>query len=386
MNVELIEVPLANRKLVERFIRVQWWIHREHAPNDVWVPPLLIDRRDYLNPKKSLTSGGNPFFDHAECAFWIAVQDGRDVGRIAAIFDKDWEPFHGTKTGYFGFFDSPDDPEVAEALLRRAEAWLKERGREDVIGPLDASTNYYSGVLIDSFDKAPGMQMPYNPPYYGALIEGAGYSKAKDLWAWELEVAKGLPEKVERVADKIRKRAKVEVRPMNLEDWDNEVDRVLSIYNSAWDKNWGFVPVSEKEFKHLAADLKMVIAEETALMAEVDGEPVAFCITIKDIQPALKKVDGKLFPTGVFSLLWNLTLRPKIDWGRLVVMGIKDGYRRRGIDSVLFVETFRGAEKLGWRGAEIGWTLDDNTLINRAIESMGGEKTKTYRVYGKELA
>ena len=379
MSIELIEVPLANRKLVDRFIRVQWWIHREHAPNDVWVPPLLMDRRDYLNPKK------NPFFEHAECAFWLAVQDGRDVGRIAATVDHDWEPFHGTRTGYFGFFDSPEDPEVAGLLLARAESWLKERGRSDLIGPLDLSTNYLSGALVDAFDRAPGMQMPYNPPYYGALIEGAGYATAKDLWAWELTVATGLPEKVVRVADKIKERARVQVRPMNLKDWDNEVDKVLSVYNSAWDKNWGFVPVSEKEFRHLAADLKMVIAEETALMAEVDGEPVAFCITIKDIQPALKKVDGKLVPTGALSLLWDLMIRPRIDWGRLVVMGIKDGYRRRGIDSILFVETFRGAQKLGWRGAEIGWTLDDNVMVNRAIETMGGVKTKTYRVYSKEL-
>jgi hypothetical protein len=199
-------------------------------------------------------------------------------------------------------------------------------------------------------------------------------------------VETGLPEKVSRVADKIRKRAKVNVRPMNLKDWDNEVERVLSVYNSAWDDNWGFVPVSGAEFKHIAADLKLVIQPETALMAEVDGEPVAFCITVKDIQPALKKVDGKLFPTGALSLAWDLMLRPKINWGRLVVMGIKDGYRRRGIDSILFVDTYRAAVGLGWKGAEIGWTLEDNTLVNRAIETMGGTVEKTYRVFGKELS
>lgn len=380
MTIELIEVPLANRKLVDRLIRVQWWIHREHAPSDVWVPPLLMDRRDYLNPSK------NPFFSHAETCFWIAVQDGKDVGRIAAVVDKEWEPFHGTKTGYFGFFDSPNDPEVAGVLLKRAEAWLAERGRTDVIGPLDLSTNYMSGALVKGFEHAPGMQMPYNPEYYGALFEGAGYAKAKDLWAWHLLVETGLPEKVSRVADKIRKRAKVNVRPMNLKDWDNEVERVLSVYNSAWDDNWGFVPVSGAEFKHIAADLKLVIQPETALMAEVDGEPVAFCITVKDIQPALKKVDGKLFPTGALSLAWDLMLRPKINWGRLVVMGIKDGYRRRGIDSILFVDTYRAAVGLGWKGAEIGWTLEDNTLVNRAIETMGGTVEKTYRVFGKELS
>ena len=381
MPVELIEVPLANRKLVDRFIRVQWFIHREHAPNDIWVPPLMMDRRDYLNPKK------NPFFEHVECGFWLAVKDGKDVGRIAACVDHDWEPFHGTKSGQFGFFDAPNDAEVAGALLGRAEAWLRERGREDVLGPLDLSTNYLSGALVDGFQHRPGMQMPYNPPYYAELIEGAGYAKAKDLWAWHLYCDRGLPEKVERVADKIRKRAKVTVRRMDLKKWDDEVERVLSIYNSAWDKNWGFVPVSDKEFRHIAADLKLVIQEETALMAEVDGEPVAFCITVKDIQETLTKVDGAVFwpPTALVTLLWDLMVRPKVDWARLVVMGIKDGYRRRGIDSVLFVDTFRAAVDLGWRGAEIGWTLDDNTLVNRAIETMGGEVAKTYRVFGKDL-
>lgn len=381
MAVELIEVPLSDRKLVDRFIRVQWWIHREHHPSDHWVPPLMMDRRDFLNPVK------NPFFEHADCRFWLARKNGRDVGRVAAVNDHDWQKHHGTATGYFGMFDTPDDPEVASALLDAAMTWLADdQGREDVVGPFDLSTNYVAGLLVDAFDRDPGMQMPYNPPYYAELIEGAGFAKAKDLWQWEVPLDQPVAERVARVADKIRKRARVDVRNMVLADWDNEVTRILEIYNDAWEDNWGFVPVGEKEFRHIATDLKMVVDPAVALMAEVDGDPVAFSITIKDINPILKKVDGKLFPTGLLRLLWDLKVRSDAVTGcRLIVLGIKSGYRRRGIDSILFVETFRGAKQRGWSMGQVGWTLEDNDMVNRALESMNGERISTYRVFRKEL-
>ncbi len=377
--VELLSVSLDDRKLVDRFIRVQWYIHREHHPSPHWVPPLMMDRRDYLNTNK------NPFFEHAECAFWIAQKDGKDVGRIAAVHDEDWERFHGEKAGYFGMFDAPDDPQVAHALLDAATTWLRGRGLESVLGPFDLSTNYMAGALIDAFDTEPGMNMPYNPPYYPTLLEGYGLTKAKDLFQWYLSTSTPIPEKVARIADKIQQRNRVTVRTMDLKRWDDEVARVLDIYNDAWEKNWGFVPVSEKEFRHIATDLKMVVNENLALMAEVDGEPVAFVITIMNLNPILKKVDGKLFPFGLFRLLWDMKVRPKVNDCRLIVLGIKDGYRRRGIDSILFVETHRAASRLGWKGGEIGWTLEDNDMVNRAIESMAGTHTKTYRVYGAQL-
>ena len=378
-QVELIPVPLGNRALVDRFIKVQWWIHREHQPNDHWVPPLLMDRRDYLNEDK------NPFFEHATCAFWLAVKDGVDVGRIAAVHDVDWEKHHGDKVGYFGMFDCPNDPEVSAALLDAASSWLSERGLSSCIGPLDLSTNYMAGVLVEGFDSDPGMQMPYNPPYYAGLLESYGLTKVKDLWQWYLSTSTPIPEKVVRISEKIRQRNKVVVRPMDLSKWDDEVARVIEIYNDAWDDNWGFVPVGEKEFRHIATDLKMVVRPELALMAEVDGKPVAFSITIMNINPILKKVNGKLFPFGIFRLLWDLKVRPKVHDCRLIVLGIKEGYRRRGIDSILFVETHRAAGALGWEGGEIGWTLEDNDMVNRAIESMRGEKIKNYRVFGKDL-
>lgn len=396
MSVELIEVPLdvkgwaipltwggiwrtGDGGLIDRFIRVQWTVNQEFNPGGQWVAPLLMDRRDYLDVHK------NPFFQHADVACWIARKDGRDLGRIAAVVDHDWEKRHGDPTGSFGFFDCVDDQEIATALLDRARSWLKERGRTAVVGPFDLSTNYQAGLLVDSFDAKPCVQMPYNPPWYEKLLLGAGLEQKKDLWQWWLSTATPIPEKVERVADKVAKRNNVVVRQMDLDNWDREVDTVLEIYNDAWDDNWGFVPVGEAEFRHIAADLKMVIDPNLALMAEVDGEAIAFCITIKDLNQALDGLNGSLVPTGGLKLWWRTDVKPVVTRGRLIVMGIKSGYRRRGADSILFVETHRAANRVGWEGAEIGWTLDDNDMVNRAIEAMNGTKVKTYRVFGQDL-
>ncbi|MCO4770474.1 MAG: N-acetyltransferase [Deltaproteobacteria bacterium] len=396
MTVELVEVPLHVKgwgislpwggffrtsagKLIDRFIRVQWTANARY-PGSQWVAPLMMDRRDYLDVHK------NPFFSHAEVGCWIAVKNGEDVGRIAAVSDAGWEKHHGDKVGYFGFFDCSDDQEVADALLAKATEFLRGQGRTDMVGPFDLSTNYQAGLLVDSFDKKPGVQMPYNPPYYETLILGSGLEQRKDLWQWWLSTGTPIPEKVVRVSEKVAKRNNVEIRQMDLAKWDDEVTKVLAIYNDAWDANWGFVPVGEEEFRHIAADLKMVVKPETALMAEVDGEPIAFCISIIDMNQALDGLNGSLVPTGLFKLLWRTEIKKDfVKRGRLIVMGVKSGYRRRGADSILFVETHRGANKLGWDGAEIGWTLDDNDMVNRAIESMHGTKIKTYRVFGRTL-
>jgi hypothetical protein len=378
-KVEIVEVPLTDRKLVERFIRVPWHIHRELYPNDHWVPPLLMDRRDYLNPRK------NPFFEHAEVALWIARVDGRDVGRIAAIEDRDWRAFHGDKTGYFGMFECPDDAEIAGALLDRARTWLRRRGLEQMIGPMDFSTNYMCGVLLDAFERDPGINMPYNPPWYDALLLGQGLSKAKDLIQWGIDLSNPVPPRVVRIAKKLRARENVRVRAMRFDDWDREVDRALEVYNDAWEKNWGFVPVGEKEFRHIAKDLKMVLHPSLPLVAEVDGKPVAFALIIMNVNPVLKKLDGKLFPFGVLRLVWDLKIADTVDSGRLILMGIREGYRRRGLDSILFLEMAERSRALGWWGGEIGWTLEDNHLVNRAIANFGCEPVAHYRIYEEAL-
>ena len=379
-DFELIEVPLTDRALVERFIKVPWHIHRDVWPNRQWVPPMLIDRRDFLDPKK------NPFFDHAECSFWLATSDGRDVGRIAAVHDQDYQRHRGEPVGYFGMFECPDDSDLARALVRGATDWLRPRGITRVIGPMDLSMNYMFGVLVDAFDTEPSMNMPYNPPYYDQLMDDAGLEKEKDVYQWGIDLRTGLPKRIHRMAQIIKRREGINLRNIDLGDWESEVERTLEIYNEAWEDNWGFVPIGSKEYHHVAKDLKMVMHRSMGIMAEVDGEPVAFAVTIMNINPMLKKIDGKLFPTGLFRLLWDIKVAKRVTSGRLIAMGIKAKYRRRGIETLLSSETFRAAKELGWPGGEIGWTLEDNDLVNRAIEAMNGRKIATYRVYGAELS
>lgn len=379
MSLELIEVPLSDRKLVERFIRVPWYIHREHHPNSRWVPPLLMDRRDYLNPDK------NPFFSHAQAAFWIARKDGRDVARVAAVRDEDYINFHGEQTGYLGMFECPDDPALAQALVDTAGAWLKARGCDAMIGPMELSTNYIAGALVDAFDRDPAINMPYNPPYYDRLLQDAGLGKAKDLLQWGLDPRKPVPERIRKIADRMAARRSITVRDMRFDDWDNEVLRALEIYNDAWERNWGFVPLSKQEFLHIARDLKMVLKPGFAILAEVEGKPAAFVLTIQDVNPTLKKLDGRLFPFGVLRLIWDLKVRDVVTSGRLILLGIRAEYRGLGIDSLLFLATHTAASRAGWTAGEIGWTLEDNHKVNSAIKSMGGSQVATYRLYRKEL-
>ena len=375
MSVELVQVPVRDRKLKERFIGVQWFIHREAYPNERWVPPLKMDRREFLDPKK------NPFFDHADISMWIARKDGRDVGRIAAVEDRSWNEFHGEKTGYFGMFDAPNDPEVAGALIDAACGWLRGRGLDTVIGPMDLSTNYVCGVLLDAFDRDPGINMPYNPPWYNALLEGQGFEKAKDLIQWGINLRDPVPARVVRIAEKMKKRENVRVRAMSFDDWDAEVGRAFDIYLDAWEKNWGFVPVSEREFRHISKELKLVLDRSLPLIAEVDGEPVAFALTIMNVNPTLKKMDGKLNLRTISRLVWDLKITNSVDSGRLILLGIRAPYRRRGLDSILFLETAQRAKALGWWGGEIGWTLEDNVMVNRAIENFGCSPVAHYRLY-----
>ncbi|MFZ6185975.1 N-acetyltransferase [Nannocystis pusilla] len=378
-SFELIEVPLSDRKLVERFIRVPWYVHREHHPSPRWVPPLLMDRRDYLNPDK------NPFFKHVQAAFWIARKDGRDVARVAAVRDEDFVKFHGLQTGYLGMFECPDDPELAQALVDTAKAWLAARGCTAMIGPFELSMNYISGVLVEGFERDPGINMPYNPPYYDRLLQGTGMSKAKDLLHWGIDPQRPIPERVAKIAAKVAERRGITIRDMRFDDWDAEVLRSLEVMNDAWEKNWGFVPVGREEYLHIAKDLKMVLEPGLPIIAEVKGEPVAFVITMLDVNPVLKKLDGRLFPFGIVRLLWDLKVRKVVKGGRLILLGIKAAYRGQGIDTLLFLASHRAAQRLGWTEGQIGWTLEDNDRVNAAVKNMGGYPIAKYRVYETTL-
>ncbi|MFY0522678.1 N-acetyltransferase [Archangium gephyra] len=359
------------------FIRLPYSIYKGD-PN--FVPHLEMERRDFMDPKK------HPFFEFGEVEFFLARRAGTVVGRIAAVSNPRYNEFHETNVGFFGLFECVNDAGVARALFEKAAEWLRAKGFTSVLGPMSYSTNGEVGLLIEGFTTPPAIMTTYNPPWYAALLEANGFTKAKDLFAWELSSSTPPPEKVARIAEKIRQREGVTVRPVNLKQFDSEVARVKAMYNSAWEKNWGFVPMTEHEFDHLAKDLKQMVRPELALVAEVKGQPVGFALTIPDANEAIKAANGRLTTFGLPIGLAKLLLASRrIRRLRLILLGTVEGYRRRGLDAILYLDTLNKARELGYEGGEISWTLEDNHLVNRAIESMGGKQSKRYRVYEKPL-
>jgi hypothetical protein len=361
----------------DAFVRFPYSLYRDD-PN--WVPPLEMERKDFLDPRK------NPWFEFGTVELFLARRQGEVVGRIAAVDDPRYNEFHGTRLGFFGMFECVNDPGVAQGLFDAAAAWVKGRGFQEMMGPVNFSTNYECSVLVEGFDAPPAVMMAYNLRYYPSLYEACGFEKAKDLWAWDLSANVPPPEKVARIAEKIRHREGVVVRKVNLKEFDAEVRRIKEIYNAAWEKNWGFVPYTDKEFDHIARDMRQMVVADLLLIAEVKGEPVAFSMTLPDANFAIRAAKGRLTHYGLPTGLLRLVLASrKIKRLRLITLGIKEGFRRRGLDAILYLDTLRAAKELGYSGGEISWTLEDNHLVNRAIESMGGRKYKTYRIYKKAI-
>jgi GNAT superfamily N-acetyltransferase len=370
VKVEPVITPLD----LDRFIKFQWEIYKGDPH---WVAPLFMERKDFLDPQK------NPFFENAEVQLFLARRHGQVVGRIAAIVDRSYNTFHNEKTANFGFFESIEDTDVAQALLEKVEEFARMRGLDRVMGPASPNSNYEWGLLVDGFGSDPSVQMPYNPTYYPALIEGAGFQKAKDLWAYFIDISIDPEPKVIRIAEKIRKRENVTIRSADPKDFVAELDRIKRVYNQAWEKNWGFVPFTDKEFEHLGRDMKAIVKPELLLIAEVEGEPVAFSMTLPNANEVLKRLNGRLFPFGLFKALYY---QSKIKTARLVTLGVVARYRKRGLDAILTLETLRAARRLGYTTGEVSWTLEDNHLVNRAIQSFGCRQYKTYRIYDKKVA
>ncbi len=368
-------VSVVTAKDLSRFIRLPHQIYRDDPQ---WVAPLTSDERTRLTP------GKNPYFEHAEAAYFLARDRGRDLGRIAASIDRNHDAFHGDRQAAFGFFEA-ESADAAAALLGAAERWGRERGARVLRGPMNFTTNDDCGLLIRGFDTPPTILMPYNPPTYPAWVEAAGLRKAKDLFAFKVPI----PEtpaaeiaQVTRIAQKARDRYRVKVRSMDIKHFDEELQRVKEIYNSAWEKNWAFVPMTEHEIDHMAAQLKPAIVRDLALFAEIDGEPVGFALAIPDVNVALRPLRGRLFPFGIARLLWSI---PRIRTLRLMALGVRAGYRRRGIDAALVHQAAVASRKAGFVWCEVGWTLEDNDLINRLIEAVNGDHYKTYRIYERGL-
>ena len=370
--------PVSSQRDLQAFVEFPLELYRG---DPYFVPPLLMERKDFLDPKK------NPFFKHAPHQLYLARQNGRVVGRIAAVEDRNYNEFHGTNYGWFGLYESVDDDRVARALFETAREWSRARGKSQLLGPVSLSSNHEMGLLIDGFDQRPAIQTPYNPRYYVRHFEEVfGLEKAKDLFAWWLPTSAEPNPKIVRIQEKVRQKEGIVVRPVRLDDFAAEAQRIKAIYNEAWEKNWGFVPFTDEEFDHVAKDMRSFVNPDLLLIAEVEGEPVAFSMTLPDINQALIHVGGRLtsfgVPVGLAKLLWYSR---KIDRVRLITLGVKEKYRKRGIDAILYYDSLITCREQGIVGADISWTLEDNVLINRSIEMMGGKVSRTFRVYGADL-
>ncbi len=345
------------------------------------MPPLIFERRAFLDRSK------NPFFEHAEAEYLLAMRDGRPVGRITAHVDSRWDAYHGGKDGFFGFFECEDDPEVAAALIDAARAWLRERGRERVLGPMDFTTNDECGVLVEGFDEPALILEPWHPPYYGALLEGLGMTKAMDLLMWDLwlgDLTQGdrFHEFIEDAARKAETEHGVVIREMRKRDLRAEVKRFMDVYNEAWGDNWGFVPITDAEIDFQAQNLKPVLEERWAMIAEKDGEVIGAALTLPDINQVLVKMKGRLLPFGWWHFL---TGRRKITRVRIFALGVKPAFQHTGVAAAFYVRHREVAEIGPQKGGHTGWILETNEAMNRAMEGMGGTVSKRYRIYESGL-
>ncbi len=358
---------------LDRFVRLPFRIYEEH-PN--WVPPLVDD------VKNTLTPGRNPFWAHAERKLFLAEQDGLAVGRIAAIIDRNYNEYHHSAIGFFGFFESVDDAEVAGALLEAASRYCREHGMSTLYGPANPSLNDEAGLLVDGFDSPPMIRMPYNPEHYIQLIEGAGFTKVKDLYAFLMSIDRPVPEKLQRVMERLKKKPGLEVRPVNLAHLDRDLAYIREVYNDAWSQNWDFAPMTEEEIAGLAQQLRPIIVPGLCPLVFYRGEVAGMCVGLPDYNQVLWHLKGNLFP---FGWLKFLTMRRRITQGRLWALGVKRKFHNLGFDSLLYYEAFMTGRKLGYTRGEMSWILEDNIDIIRPIEMWGGRVYKTYRIYQKSL-
>jgi hypothetical protein len=347
---------------------------RLHSSSPQWVPPLRIERRLFHNRRM------NAYFKHAGAQEFLARRDGRVVGRISAQVDGAYDAQHGSGTGMFGFLELEDDAEVARALIGAAQAWLAERGRHHMIGPMDYTMNDECGVLIEGFDREPMIKQPWHPPYYAGRCEDAGLTKAIDLLMWELVIddrEKILPIIFE-LAEQSESKHGVKLRHMRRRDLAKEIKVFGEVYNAAWKRNWGFVPYSETDLKHYAEELQLVFDKHWFMLAEKGGETIGIAITVPDLNQVLKKMNGRLLPLG----WWHYLRRAKIiDRVRVGFLGVKPEYQHTGTAARFYVEHFDMAKVRPQKWGEMGWILETNRSMNRGMEAMGGRVVKRFRVY-----
>lgn len=375
-NSAVMVAPVRSSSERRQFLDFPYRLYRDDPH---WVAPLKMAQKDILDTAR------HPFYKSSEVELFLARRDGRVIGRIMVILNKQHNEFHHEDVGFFGFFEVENDPSAAEALVRAGREWLVARGAKLMRGPVNPSTNYECGLLVEGFDRKPAVMMPYNPPYYSVLLERCGLSKAMDLYAYYVDEDSFLvSDKLTRVAERARKKDGITVRRVDIKNFQREVETVRLVYNQAWSDNWGFVPVTNDEFEHLAKDLKQIVDPELVYIAEKknpDSEesvPIGFFLAVPDMNQALSKISGRLFPTGLIKLLWHSR---RINAIRVITMGVTKEHQNLGIAAVFYDEVNRRGRANGYRSAEMSWVLENNTLMNRAAEMLGGRRTKTYRIY-----
>lgn len=374
MSVNIIN---AEGKLLKEYIDFP---HELYADDPMYVPELFMAQKDMFNRKK------NPFFEHAEVASFLAQKNGKTVGRISAILNKNYNDYHGSNVGFFGFFDVINDYEVAKALLDTAAEWCKNKGVDAVLGPTNFSTNDTAGILVDGYHEPAKIMLTYNKPYYADLVEQYGFVKEMDLYAYILYTAKA-SEKSIRLAQTLEERlAKQGIifRNVNMKNFYDEVAAIRDIYNNAWSNNWGFVPWTDAELKHLADELKMIVNPDWVYIAEDNGVPVGFALTLPDINEITKGFKkGRLFPFNILKLLLG---KKKTKFVRILALGVKENYRRKGIEAIFFAKNILQARKDNVTAGEVSWVLENNKEMMTSAEKLNSELYKTYRIYRYNLS
>jgi GNAT superfamily N-acetyltransferase len=369
-------VPVDSKSQLKAFIDFPHDLYKNDAN---YVPEIFIAQRDILTP------GKHPFHEHSSLQLFLAV-DGKEVkGRIAAILNNNHNKFNKSNDGFFGFFDCVDDSTIAKALFDEAKKWLAAKGVAKMIGPVNPSTNETVGVLVDGFDKPPVAMMTYNQPYYLKLYDQNGFNKQVDLFAYDIKT-NTVSDRAVKLQEALMKRLAqkgITIRKVNLKDFKNEVKKIREIYNSAWDKNLGFVPATDNEFNYLAKDLKMILDPDFCLVAEHGDRMIGWALAVPDVNQIQKKVKrGRLFPTGIFKLLLGLK---KVDYVRIITLGVIEEYRKMGIEACFYAQIIRKAGEKKIKGGEASWILENNEMMNKAMQDINGKVYKTYRIYEKAL-
>ncbi len=371
MAVEVVQVQLP--KEIKPFLDAWWYVYKGDSH---WVPPLRFERKEFFDPKK------NPWFQRGKAAFFLARRDGQPVGTISAQLDQTVHE-KDPDTGLFGFFEFKDDPEVADALWKAASAWLLSQGMKKARGPFNLTINHECGLLVDGFDGDPLVLMTYNGPYCAGHYERLGMTKAMDLYAYWLDSKKPVPETIKKLADRFTQRhPEVKIRPVNLKDFDNELKALLTIYNDAWEDNWGAVRMGEEEMRKTVEGIKPMIDPRFCYFAEVNGEPAALSVTLPDYNQVVKPMNGSLLPFGWYHYL---TRRSKVDRLRVLVLGVRRKFQHMPLGAPLYMRTWEAGLAAGVVGAEASWILESNSRMRGALEKLGGQIYRTYRIYEKVL-